>query len=59
MSKKETQKIYCKCKTCGDEIYSDTKKVMTWCSCGAMGVDGCEGYIRIIGDNKNAELIEK
>lgn len=59
MNEKEVKKIYWKCKTCGDEIFSNTKKVMAWCSCGAMGIDGCEGYIRIIGDKKNAELIGK
>jgi peptide methionine sulfoxide reductase MsrB len=59
MNKKETKKTYYQCKTCGDEIFSDTKKVMTWCGCGAMGIDGCEGYIRIIGDKDNAVLIKK
>lgn len=32
---------------------------MTWCKCGAMGVDGCEGYTRIIGNKENPEMIEK
>lgn len=59
MNKKESKKIYCKCKTCGDEIFSDTNKVMIGCSCGAMEIDGCEGYIRIIGDKDNVELIER
>lgn len=59
ISKKETNKIYYKCKACEDEIFSDTKKVMIWCNCRAMGIDGCEGYIRIIGDKDNVELITK
>jgi len=59
MNEKEVKKLYCKCKTCGDEIFSDTKKVMTWCGCGAMGIDGCEEYTRIIGDKDNSEMIKK
>ena len=59
MNKKESKKVYWKCKTCGDEIFFDTKKVMTWCSCGVMGIDGCEGYTSIIGYKDNAGLIKK
>jgi predicted RNA-binding Zn-ribbon protein involved in translation (DUF1610 family) len=59
MNKNKNKKIYWKCKTCGDEIFFDTKKVMTWCSCGAMGIDGCQEYTRIIGDSENAVQIKK
>jgi hypothetical protein len=56
---KTQKKIYWKCKTCGNEIYFDTGKVMTWCKCGAMGIDGCEHYTRIIGDKENFEMVER
>ncbi len=52
--KKET---YWKCKKCGDEVYWNTHKKLIYCKCGALGVDGCEGYIRILGDEKDRETI--
>jgi hypothetical protein len=45
--------------------FFDTKKLMTWCGCGAMGIDacllvkGCEGYIRIIVDKDNSIQVKK
>ncbi|MFH1284148.1 MAG: GIY-YIG nuclease family protein [Candidatus Peregrinibacteria bacterium] len=36
--------VHWRCKKCGDEIYWNTYKSMTYCKCGALGVDGCEFY---------------
>ena len=47
------KKTYIKCKKCGEEIYQDTHKKMTPCKCGAIEVDGCEDYTRIIGSEKD------
>ncbi len=54
--KKET---YIKCKRCNTEIYQDTHKKMTSCKCGAVEVDGCGGYTRIIGKDVDYELLYK
>lgn len=51
--------IYIKCKKCGDEIFGDTPKRMTDCKCKAIAVDGCEDYVRIIGDEGDYEEISK
>ena len=48
-----------KCKKCGDKIYWNTHKQVTYCKCGALGVDGCEDYIRLIGDKRNFEKVMK
>ena len=50
---------YIRCKKCGDEIYWNTHKKMTPCKCGTIQVDGCEYYVRIIGDKDNYEEIKK
>ena len=52
--KKET---YIKCKKCGTEIPTNTHKKMTPCECGAISVDGCEGYIRISGSKDDYEIV--
>ncbi len=54
--KKET---YYRCKKCGDEIYWNTHKKMTYCKCGAIAIDGCEYYVRINGNEKDYEKILK
>lgn len=46
-SKKE---MYVKCTHCGDEVYWNTRKRLTFCRCEKISVDGCEYYIRINGD---------
>ena len=55
-TKKET---YFKCKKCGDEIYWNTHKKMISCKCGALEVDGCEFYIRLIGNESDRETVRK
>ena len=51
--------IYIRCKKCGDEIFANTHKSLTFCKCGALGVDGCEDYVRLLGDRDNREEILK
>jgi hypothetical protein len=29
------------------------------CNCGALGVDGCEFYVRLIGDEKDREEVKR
>ena len=60
MAKVETKKeVYWKCKKCGDEIYWNTHKQLIHCKCGALGVDGCEDYVRLLGDEENHKEIMK
>ena len=58
-SAKTSADTYYKCKKCGDEIYWNTHKNYTSCKCGALAIDGCEDYVRINGDKKNWEIVEK
>ena len=37
----------------------NTHKSMTYCKCGALGVDGCEFYLRLIGDEKYREEVKR
>ncbi len=55
-NKKET---YIKCLKCSDEIFWNTHKQMTYCKCGTVAVDGCDGYIRIIGKEEDYKQIQK
>lgn len=48
-----------KCKNCGDEIPANTNKNLVTCGCGALGVDGCEDYVRLIGKEEDYEMINK
>ena len=48
---------YYKCTHCGDEIYWNTHKKMIMCKCGALGVDGCEFYMRLIGNEADREEV--
>jgi hypothetical protein len=60
MVKIETKKeAYFRCRKCGDEIYWNTHKKLTHCKCGALGVDGCVDYVRLLGDEMNHEEIIK
>lgn len=51
--------LYYKCVRCGDEIFWNTNKKMIHCQCGTLGVDGCEYYVRVIGDEKNCKQVWK
>lgn len=59
IKKKHKVEFYDRCKICGDEIYWNTHKKMVYCRCEALAIDGCEFYIRVIGDEKNHEIIRK
>lgn len=55
-----TKKGTCyKCTHCGDEIFWNTHKRYTQCSCGAVAVDGCENYVRVIGNKEDYKEIKK
>lgn len=54
--KKET---YYKCTHCGDEIYWNTHKSMTYCKCQKIAIDGCEYYVRINGNEGDYKIIKK
>ena len=53
------KETYYKCKKCGDEVYWNTHKKYTQCSCGALAVDGCEDYVRVIGDKDSYQEVVK
>jgi len=55
-NKKET---YIKCTKCGDEIFWNTHKQLTYCKCKAIYVDGCEDYIRVGGNKEDHIEIQK
>ena len=50
---------YYRCKKCGSEIYWNTRRNFVRCTCGAFAVDGCEDYVRVIGNEADWEIIEK
>lgn len=54
-----TQFRVIKCKRCGDEVSSNTRKKMTPCKCGAIEVDGCKEYFRVIGNSVDYEVMQK
>lgn len=56
---KQKTETYYKCVKCGDEIYWNTHKKMTFCKCGSLGVDGCEYYVRLIGNEADRERVMK
>ena len=51
------KEVYYKCKKCGEEIYWNTRKRLISCKCGALEVDGCEDYVRLLGDKVNHEVV--
>jgi len=67
----ESNGVNWRCKKCGDEIYWNTRKSMTYpvrehaasngasCKCGALGVDGCEFYVWLIGNEADREEIKR
>ncbi len=59
MKTKIKKELFFKCKKCGDEIYWNTGKKMVMCKCEALGVDGCEFYVRLIGNEANRKVVKK
>ena len=56
---KVKEQFYYKCKNCSVEIFWNTHKKYTQCDCGDLAVDGCEDYVRIIGNAGAYEAINK
>ncbi|MEK7075214.1 MAG: hypothetical protein AAB948_00235 [Patescibacteria group bacterium] len=56
---KTKEETYYKCAHCGDEIFWNTHKKLTYCKCKKIWVDGCEDYVRIGGDKGDYEVIKK
>lgn len=48
-----------KCLNCKDVIKSKHRHDFVTCSCGKVSVDGGNEYLRIIGDQKNYEIISE
>ena len=42
-----------KCKHCGDVLTSETRNDFKMCSCGKVGIDGGEDYLRRLGYPEN------
>ena len=59
IANKIKKEIHYRCKKCGDEIYWNTRKKMIMRKCVALGVDGCEFYVRLIGNEADREEIKK
>ena len=59
IANKTKEETYYKCTHCGDEIFWNTHKKLTYCKCKTIGVDGCEDYIRVIGNEADYEMIKK
>ena len=61
IANKTKKDLYYKCTHCGDEIFWNTNKKLTYCKCKKLWVDGCDDYIRIGGDRDKGdyEVIKK
>jgi predicted kinase len=53
------KETYIKCKKCGAEIHQNTHKKMISCNCGAISVDGSDGYVRMLGSKEDYDVIQK
>jgi len=53
------KQIYYKCTHCGDEVFCNTHKKLTYCKCEKIAIDGCEYYVRIIGDEGDYKIVKK
>ncbi len=53
------KQTYYKCTHCEDEIFWNTHKKLTYCKCEKIAIDGCEYYVRIIGDDVDYKVIQK
>jgi len=42
---KTKEETYYKCTHCGDEIFWNTHRKLTYCKCKKIWVDGCEDYV--------------
>lgn len=53
------QETYYECTHCGDEIFWNTHKKLTYCKCKKIWVDGCEDYVRVGGNEEDRKIIKK
>ena len=40
-------------------MFWNTHKKLTWCKCEKIAVDGCEYYVRIIGNDGDYKMVLK
>ena len=59
IAKKIEGETYYKCTHCGDEIFWNTHKKLTYCKCKKIWIDGCENYVRIGGNEEDYKVITK
>lgn len=59
IANKAKGETYYKCTHCGDEIFWNTHKKLTYCKCKKIWVDGCEYYVRVGGNEGDYEMITK
>ncbi len=59
IANKTKGETYYKCAHCGDEIFWNTHKRLTYCKCKKIWVDSCEDYIRIGGKEEDRKVITK
>lgn len=56
------KKILCnkiKCKKCGDIIESKNRHDFVSCKCGSVAVDGCNSYLKRIGNREDWEELSE
>jgi len=56
---KQNKEAYYQCVHCKQEIYWNTHKAYVECKCGKIAIDGCEDYVRVIGNMDDLKIINK
>lgn len=56
---KEEKHVMIKCKKCGDIVIGDGKGTYIVCSCKSIAIDETKYYCRIIGNEKDFEIVKK
>ncbi len=59
ISSSHKKEAYYKCTHCGDEIYWNTHKNLTFCKCKKIAIDGCEFYVRVISNEGDYKIVKK
>lgn len=55
--KRRQGEAYYQCLACKTEIYWNTKKKYITCVCGKLSIDGCEDYVRVIGEKGDYQIV--
>ncbi len=55
----QSKQDYYECLHCGVQIPGNTHKAFVECKCGKIAIDGCEDYVRIIGNMDDVKIIHK